>query len=84
MISKKKEENKMLSAYRERLIKEIEEIPEEMIPKVYRIINILKTELITRKRAGFRGSLRGIWKGSQIDESLFLEAKKAIFPYEYR
>ena len=30
-----------------------------------------------------RGSLKGIWKGSQIDESLFLDAKKSVFPYEY-
>lgn len=27
---------------------------------------------------------KGIWKGSEIDESLFMEAKKTLFPYEYK
>jgi hypothetical protein len=35
-------------------------------------------------KKGKRGSLKGIWKGSQIDESLFNEAKKSLFPYESR
>ena len=26
--------------------------------------------------------IKGIWKGSRIDESLFLEAKKSLFPYK--
>jgi hypothetical protein len=75
----------MPSTYKEKLLKEIEGIPEEMMPKLYRIIHILKTELVSKtKTFGIRGSLRGIWKGSQIDEALFLEAKKSLFPYESR
>lgn len=73
----------MSSTYKEKLLREIEEIPKEVIPKLYRVIRILKTELIPKaEKSGIRGSLRGIWKGSQIDESLFIEAKKSLFPYE--
>lgn len=77
--------NKMSSTYKDRLLKEIEEIPEGMMPKLYKIIHLLKIELMpgTRK-SPVRSSLKGIWKGSQIDESLFHEAKKSLFPYEYK
>lgn len=73
----------MLSTYKEKILKEIEGIPKEMMPKLYRFVHLLATELISKK-TGYRGSLKGIWKGSQIDESLFIEAKKSLFPYEYR
>jgi len=73
----------MSSTYKEKLLREIEEIPKEVIPKLYRVIRILKTELIPKpEKSRIRGSLKGIWKGSQIDESLFVEAKKSLFPYE--
>ena len=74
----------MLSPYKEKLLKELDEIPEEMIPKFYRIMHTLKNELMPKmKKPKIRGSLKGIWKGSQINEELFLEAKKSLFPYEY-
>ncbi len=73
----------MLSTYKEKILKELEVVPEEMMPKIYKIIHLLATELMPKtKDTGNRGSLKGIWKGSQIDESLFLEAKKSLFPYE--
>ena len=75
----------MSSAYKEKIIKEIEKIPESKMPKLYKVIHLLATELMPKaKKTGNRGSLKGIWKGSQIDESLFAEAKKSLFPYEYR
>jgi len=75
----------MSSTYKEKLLKEIEEIPEEMMPKFYRVIHILRVELTPKmEKSEIRGSLRGIWKSSQIDETLFLEAKKSLFPYESR
>ena len=44
----------MTSIYKEKILKEIEEIPEEMMPKIYRIIHILKMELIPKtKNWGF-------------------------------
>ena len=67
----------MLSTYKEKILKELEEVPGEMMPKLYKIIHLLTTELIQKKdEKQNRGSLKGIWKGSQIDESLFLDAKK--------
>jgi len=75
----------MLSTYKEKILKELEGVPGEMMPKIYRIIHLLTTELIPKaNETGNRGSLKGIWKGSQIDESLFLEAKKSLFPYEHK
>jgi hypothetical protein len=75
----------MLSTYKEKILKELELVPDEMMPKIYKIIQLLATELMPKtKDTGNRGSLKGIWKGSQIDESLFHEAKKSLFPYEYK
>ena len=75
----------MISVYKEKILREIEKVPEDKIPKLLRIIHLLTTETTPRrKKTGKRGSLKGIWKGSQIDESLFNEAKKSLFPYESR
>lgn len=69
--------------YKDKILKELEEIPEEKMPKLYRIIHLLVAELLSKtKKAGNSGSLKGIWKGGQIDEMLFIEAKKSLFPYE--
>ncbi len=68
----------MLSTYKEKILKELDGVPREMMPKFYKIIHLLATELIPKtKETGKRGSLKGIWKGSQVDESLFLEARKS-------
>ena len=42
----------MKSIYKEKIIKEIEVVPEEMMPKLYKIIHILTTDLMpkTKKR----------------------------------
>jgi hypothetical protein len=75
----------MTSIYKEKILKEIEKIPEDKMPKLYRIIQVLTNEFMPKaKKTGNRGSLKGIWKGNIIDESLFIEAKKSLFPYEYR
>ena len=70
---------------KERIYKEIEGVPKIKLPKLYRIIHLLTDEFAKKtKKTGKRGSLKGIWKGSQIDESFFIEAKNSIFPYENR
>ncbi len=75
----------MRSTYKEKLIKEIEETPQEIIPKLYEMMHHFRNELMQKsKKSGSRGSLKGIWKGSQIDETLFAEAKKNLFPYEVK
>ena len=73
----------MPSFYKERLLKEIEGIPEEKVSKLYKIIHILMAELMQKsEKSQVRGSLKGIWKGSQIDETLFMGAKTSLFPCE--
>jgi hypothetical protein len=77
------EEEAMASTYKEKLIKEIEETPQEIIPKLYERMHHLRDELMQKaKMSGKRGSLNGIWKGSLLDEKLFSEAKSSLFPYE--
>jgi len=79
----RKEEEAMASTYKEKLIKEIEETPQEIIPKLYEMMHYLRDELMQKaKMSGKRGSLKGIWKGSVVDEKLFSEAKSSLFPYE--
>ena len=75
----------MSSNYKEKLLKEIEGFPEGKIPKLYKIIHILRVELMQKaQKPMIRGSLKGIWKGSQIEEAFFIEAEKSLFPYETR
>ena len=73
----------MQTSYKERILREIEKIPDEKLGNIYKIIHLLTGEITAgAKKTGTRPSLRGIWKVSQIDEALFTEAKKSLFPYE--
>lgn len=73
----------MSEFYKERILKDINDIPIDMLPKFYKIVHLLKTELINTKcKSNRRSSLKGIWKGSEIDDQLFEEAKKSVFKYE--
>ena len=73
----------MQTSYKEKILKEIEKIPDDKLGNIYKIIHLLTAEITSGvKKTGKRVSLRGIWKGSQIDDSLFTEAKKSLFPYE--
>ncbi|MCR4320977.1 MAG: hypothetical protein NUV74_11660 [Candidatus Brocadiaceae bacterium] len=67
----------MLSTYKKRIIKELGRVPEEKMPKLYKVIHQITSEFISKaKKPGKRGSLKGLWKGSSIGDSLFFEAKK--------
>ncbi len=73
----------MQTGYKEKILKEIDKIPDDKLANVYRIIHLLTGEIMAgAKKTVKRSSLRGIWKGSQIDDSLFTEARKSLFPYE--
>ncbi len=75
----------MLSTYKERIIKELGMVPEEKMPEIYKAIHQITSEFISEaKKPVRRGSLKGLWKGSCIEDSLFFEAKKTVFPYESR
>ncbi len=70
----------MVSTYKERILQELDRVPEDKIPILYQLIHLLTTEFIIEKKTVRRGSLRGIWQGSQIDESLFDAARQSLFP----
>ncbi len=70
-------------SYKEKIMQEIEKVPENKLANMYRIIHLLTDEIASgTQKTGKRVSLKGIWKGSQIDDSLFTEARKSLFPYE--
>ena len=73
----------MATTYKQKLIGEINTLPEELMPRFYRIVRTLRSEL-TNKAAVMpkRGSLRGIWGNLEIDESHIFAAKKFLFSYE--
>jgi len=72
----------MALSYREKLHQEIESVPDGLLPQFYRIVHVLKLELLPKQKHGKRGSLKGIWKGGEIDDSLLEEAKKSLYSYE--
>jgi hypothetical protein len=39
----------MSESYKERILKDINDIPIDMLPKFYKIVHLLKTELINTK-----------------------------------
>lgn len=73
----------MATTYKQKLIGEINALPEELIPRFYRIVRTLRSEL-SKKEAVLpkRGSLRGIWGNLEIEESHIFAAKKSLFSYE--
>ncbi len=75
----------MLSTYKERIIKELGMVPEEKMPEIYKAIHQITSEFISEAmKPQKRGSLKGLWKGSSIGDSLFFEARKPLFSYESR
>jgi len=73
----------MATTYKQKLIGEINALPDELMPRFYRIVRTLRSELtnqtvVTPKR----GSLRGLWGNLKIDESHIFAAKKSLFSYE--
>jgi len=73
----------MQTGYKEKILKEIEKVPPDKLPNLYRIIHLLTKEIVAgTEKTGQRVSLKGIWKGSHIDDSLFDEARASLFPYE--
>lgn len=73
----------MSQVYREKILKDIDDIPVDMLPGFYKIVHLLKTEWTgNRKKPRKRDSLKGIWKGTEIDDQLLEDAKKSVFNYE--
>ena len=67
--------------YEKMILKELEKVPEEKMPKLYKAIHQITSKFISgAKKPGKRGSLKGLWKGSRIDDTLFSDARKTLFP----
>jgi hypothetical protein len=74
----------MATTYKQKLISEINALPEELIPRFYRIMRTLRSELTSQTSVTLkRGSLKGIWGDLEIDEKQISAAKKSLFSYEY-
>jgi len=67
--------------YKEEILKDMEKIPVEKLPRFYIIIHTLIREF-SSPRNKEKTTLKGLWKGSQINDSLFEDAKKSLFSYE--
>ncbi len=73
-----------MSEYKNKLLDEVKELPEEMASRIYKIVHLIKLEFSADSKVQERGSLKGIWKGSQIDEDIFKRAQNSLFPYEHK
>ena len=78
----------MSSIYRDKIISELDSIPEASLPDVYQMLHLLKTRFLTaekgKKSKKSGKSLEGIWKGTVFDEDDFAKARRSLFPYENR
>lgn len=69
-----------MKTYKQKIIEELESIPDEMMPQVYRIFHVVMREMKPGQK--HNKSLRGIWINKKIDETLINEAKDSLFSYE--
>jgi hypothetical protein len=75
----------MATTYKQKLIGEINSLPEDLMPRFYRIVRTLRSELANKTAVKTkRGSLRGIWGNVEIDETHISAARKSLFSYEYK
>lgn len=75
----------MAMTYKQKLIGEINSLPEDLMPRFYRIVRTLRSELTNKTAVKTkRGSLRGIWGNLEIDETHISAARKSLFSYEYK
>ena len=60
-------------------------IPKGTLEKLIQLasqVDEIEINEICNKTRGKRGSLQGIWKGSQTSEEDLLDARRALFSYE--
>ena len=75
----------MTTTYKQKLMGEINALPEELIPRFYRIVRTMRLELINQTAmTPKRGSLKGIWGNLKIDDTNIFLSKKSLFSYEYK
>ena len=60
-------------------------IPKKTLEKLIQLasqVGEIESNEIYNKTQAKRGSLQGIWKGSQISEEALLDARRTLFSYE--
>lgn len=73
----------MATTYRDKIIDEIDSIPDAFLPDVYQMLHILKTRFLpSESRTKGKKSLEGIWQGAVIEEEDFAAARRTLFSYE--
>jgi hypothetical protein len=73
----------MAHMYKEKILKDINDIPLHKFQKFCKIVHLLKNELMRENNQVVnRRSLRGIWKESNSDDDLIDKSKKSLFYYE--
>ena len=77
----------MPTTYKDKISSELNLIPEEMLPKFYKIFHTLIHEMLPHKKEGTAfvtqpKSLYGIWGNREIEDSLIKDARESLFSYE--
>ena len=74
----------MLSVQFENVSENRVSIPKETLQKLIQLasqVDEIEVNEICNKMQAKRGSLQGIWKGSQISEEDLLDARRTLFDY---
>lgn len=78
-----------MASVKEKIIKEVEKIPEEKIAELYNVVHLFRTGIENKKKAvkdrrSEAVKFFGIWKGMSAEESAVLEAIQARRKRTYR
>jgi hypothetical protein len=78
-----------MASVKEKIIKEVEKIPEEKIAELYKVIHLFRTGIKSRKRAVKDRRIEalkffGIWKDMSSEESAVLDEIQARRKQTYR
>jgi len=77
----------MPTTYKDKISAELSMIPEDMLPKFYRIFHALVHEMFSANNEQAKivtkpQSLYGIWSNSEIDDTIMRSARNSLFSYE--
>ncbi len=77
----------MPTTYKDKISAELNMIPDDMLPKFYRVFHALVNEMFSTKSEQAKivtktKSLYGIWSNSEIDDSITRSARTSLFSYE--
>jgi hypothetical protein len=71
----------VISEYKDLIYRELDNIPKESYPALYRLIKKFSTIFNSKKKKSKNQSLRGLWGNLEISDELITEAKNSIFNF---